>query len=126
MCINHARAVTIGYNPVLTFTAVHVAMKMTTSSRAAPFMIMADFLPERVLLVAWTLLAVTIWQAYFGTRPSAENLPPSLYDHVQHDIGSGTVLPRMGRVPAVGARTIPPSRAGVASSGRKIAATEVP
>lgn len=38
------------------------------SSRAAPFMIMADFLPERVLLIAWTLLAVTIWQAYSSVR----------------------------------------------------------
>ena len=34
MCINHARAVLTGYKPVLTFTAVHVAMKMTTRAQA--------------------------------------------------------------------------------------------
>ena len=38
------------------------------SSRAAPFVILADFLPERVLLIAWTLLAVTVWQAYSSVR----------------------------------------------------------
>ncbi len=37
-----------------------IAAVVRRSSRAAPFMIMADFLPERVLLIAWTLLAVTV------------------------------------------------------------------